>query len=184
MKSLVKEFNTLESILNDVRGTFTSPIERTVVLLLQESIKAGRMGNYPVAAAVLDPGCKVIAKGSNSSFAPRTRSSAHAEMNAIDRFEKTEKVSDHHQLIVTLEPCLMCTSRLLLSGIKHIQFLTLDPAGGGTKYCERFPEDFKRLARGVVFTRLNVGGPLLDMGDRLYEIGERIWQEQLKLNRR
>tara|TARA_B100000963_G_scaffold357780_1_gene380785 strand:+ start:4496 stop:4978 length:483 start_codon:yes stop_codon:yes gene_type:complete len=101
-------------------------------ILYEESIKAYKLKEVPVAALLYDPGKKkVISKAHNlnkKNFDP----CAHAEIIAIQNACKKLKTSrlDGYDLFVTLEPCLMCSSIILQSKIRRIYFSCEDKKTG------------------------------------------------------
>ena len=95
-------------------------------------------GSLPVGAVVTDAEGTVVATGRNRVFesaapAPQIAGSrlAHAEVNALAQLSPRRRYEDHH-LIVTLEPCLLCTGALAMSAVGRLTYLGADPYAGGT----------------------------------------------------
>jgi len=96
--------------------------------------KALGQGEFPVGCVIANTKA-VVARG----YRLGTSSGAgneidHAEMNALRELSSNRDVSERSELTVysTLEPCLMCYSAILLSGITRIVYAYEDVMGGGT----------------------------------------------------
>lgn len=98
--------------------------------------KAFDAGEFPVGAVIV-VGDKVVAEGSRvgtNRVMGRSSELDHAEIRALRQFEIVGKNSDPDGAVIfsTMEPCLMCFSAIILSGIKEIVYAYEDPMGGGT----------------------------------------------------
>lgn len=103
---------------------------------LASAQKAFDAGEFPVGAVIVS-GDKVMAEGSRVGTnlgMDRSSELDHAEIRALRQFEKLGKKSDLDGAVIfsTMEPCLMCFSAIILSGIKKIVYAYEDPMGGGT----------------------------------------------------
>jgi tRNA(adenine34) deaminase len=110
------------------------PIE----LALAEARAAGRRGEVPVGAVVLDAAGTVLARAGNEVEA-RHDASAHAEMLALRAAAAargTPRLPDC-DLVVTLEPCPMCAQAISLFRIRRLTFGAYDPKGGGVVHNAR-----------------------------------------------
>jgi len=93
-------------------------------------------GEFPVGCVIVQDK-KVIASGArqgttrNKSFFSEID---HAEIRALKHLEKINIAFFPEKAIIfcTMEPCLMCFSAIILSGIKKIVYAYEDPMGGGT----------------------------------------------------
>jgi len=92
-------------------------------------------GEFPVGCVIVN-GNKVIASGVRKSTAEKDSRNEmdHAEMLALHRFSELRKNVDPGETVLycTMEPCLMCFSAILLSGIRTIVYAYEDAMGGGT----------------------------------------------------
>lgn len=79
-------------------------------LLLKNAEKAYKKGEIPVSAVILDQNGKLISDSFNNRQ-NKYNVLGHAEVNAIVKAEKKIKDwrLDGHYIIVTLEPCNMCS---------------------------------------------------------------------------
>lgn len=96
-----------------------STVEKFMRIALAEAEAAAKEGNVPVGAVIVDDDGNII------SHAHNTRESlghihGHAEINAIN--EASLKPGKEYSLIVTLEPCPMCTGAIIDSHIKTIYY--------------------------------------------------------------
>ena len=94
---------------------------------LELAWEALRRRSLPVGAVVTDAEGTVVATGRNRVFesaapAPQIAGSrlAHAEVNALAQLSPRRRYEDHH-LVVTLEPCTLCTGALAMSAVRRRQ---------------------------------------------------------------
>lgn len=110
--------------------------------------QAAYEGNYGVGAVIFRNDDFPVAIGANSIFSPRFRSSAHAEMEAMDRLERRvsrEQIKEYH-LVSSIEPCPMCCCRLITSGLRDLHYLAPDHQGGIVgEFHERMPKTWQQL---------------------------------------
>jgi len=102
-----------------------------MALALIEAEKAGKKGEVPVGAIIIDSCGKVVARGHNLRES-KSDPTAHAEIVAI---RKASKKTGSWRLagctiFVTLEPCPMCAGALVNSRIKRVVFGCKDPKAG------------------------------------------------------
>lgn len=118
-------------------------------------------GNYGVGAILVNADDELVCEARNQVFVrdmdvkPEPdkgyQSQRHAEMQILDRLETEFTHLDRRSLTlyVSLEPCLMCSGRILLSGIGRVRYLTADKAGGFISHLHGLPPAWKNLASGV-----------------------------------
>lgn len=112
------------------------------------AIKAAKLGNFGVGAVLCDSDGAIIAYGHNEVFIPYARSDAHAEMMTMNHFEREWRTSNPHidastlTLITTLEPCIMCTGRLLISAVNRIKYMSPDHNHGATEIVNHLPKTY------------------------------------------
>ena len=102
-------------------------------LALAEAGVALAQGEFPVGCVLVHKGA-VIASGQRVRSRGRVNEMDHAEMLALRSFLEAEAAIDPQEmtLYVTMEPCLMCFSTLILNGIRKIVYAYEDVMGGGT----------------------------------------------------
>ena len=95
-------------------------------------------GEFPVGC-VIAAGDTIVARGSRTGTSTGPGNEIdHAEINAIRQLNRSHPNLDRSTLAIysTMEPCLMCFSAILLSGITRIVYAYEDVMGGGTG-CDR-----------------------------------------------
>lgn len=106
-------------------------------------------GNIGVGAVIVGPGEKVCSRGMNRLFEPSFSSDLHAEMDAINRFEELSASAvpeGEYRLYSSLEPCPMCLTRILFSGIRVVRYAAVDPEGGMATRVSQLPPLFAAWA--------------------------------------
>lgn len=108
----------------------TNDDERYMFEALKEAGAAAAEGEVPVGAVIVRDG-QIIAKAHNL-IETNGRSSAHAEMLAIESAEETlgAKWLTDATMYVTLEPCSMCAGAMVLARIKRLVIGADDPKTG------------------------------------------------------
>jgi tRNA(Arg) A34 adenosine deaminase TadA len=115
------------------------PHEGHMAAALAEAEAAGRRGEVPVGAVVVDAAGRRLAIAGN-----RTRElvdpTAHAEILAI-RTACSAIGSERLvgcDLYVSLEPCAMCAAAISFARIRRLYFGAADPKGGAVEHGPRF----------------------------------------------
>lgn len=108
-----------------------APADDWMQLALDEARAALATDDVPVGAVVLDADGVVIGSGRNERVAVKDPLS-HAEIVAIRAAAKTHGNYrlDDCTLVVTLEPCLMCTGAVMQSRIPRVIFGAWDAKAG------------------------------------------------------
>jgi tRNA(adenine34) deaminase len=107
--------------------------------------EAGRAGEVPVGAVLLDAHDVVIAEGRNR-VEELHNATAHAEMLVLSEATRSRDDwrLDGHTLVVTLEPCAMCAMAAVWSRVERIVYGAADPKAGAAWSLYNIPQD-KRL---------------------------------------
>lgn len=95
-------------------------------------------GDFPVGCVIAD-GVSVIAQGRRTGTAQGLANEIdHAEINTLRSLNDPYIEADRSRLTIycTMEPCLMCFSAILLSGIGRVVYAYEDVMGGATG-CDR-----------------------------------------------
>ncbi len=119
-------------------------------------------GNFGIGALIVDDEGRVYAQGHNEICAPRFRSDAHAEMVVISDFEtqwpNVRKTG--LSLYTSLEPCPMCYTRILISGLSQVFYVADDAAGGMVRRRHLMPDYWRAMEDRCRFSRAAVREPL------------------------
>lgn len=107
--------------------------ERFMAVALEEAAGAYRVGEFPVGCVLVHQD-RVVARGSRQNSRDGSNEIDHAEIVALRDLVERKCVSDYSQVVLysTMEPCLMCYSTLIISGIRTIVYGFEDAMGGGT----------------------------------------------------
>ncbi len=111
----------------------TSEHERFMDLALTEAGKALAEGEFPVGCVLVADG-KVVATGRRKNSLQGSRNEIdHAEILTLRSLVAAQPDLDLSTITVycTLEPCLMCYSTMLLSGVRSFVWAYEDVMGGG-----------------------------------------------------
>ena len=148
---MLLQFKEIEKMLKLLTSEAYSSEIRWMISLCERAVQAGIKGNYPVASGIVLKSGELGFVATNESLYPRFFSSKHAEMITIDQQEDNSVFSEDLHLICTLEPCLMCTSRIALSKVKKVTYLTADSSGGGVTTGTAYPPDFEANLSRIKF---------------------------------
>lgn len=130
--------------------TFEHSAEHWLLRCCELAFMALERGDYGVGAVLLDAQEQCLVEEGNRVFSDYYNSAAHAEMLVLDQFEKhypDERGRDKLHLITSLEPCPMCTARILAAGVGKITVLARDSEGGALLHCDKLPPAWRNLAQ-------------------------------------
>ncbi|MFM8277999.1 MAG: nucleoside deaminase [Cyanobium sp.] len=159
--------NILGSYVVDARYRDDLFAHRTCELALA----AAEAGNYGVGSILVDTQNRIITSGQNRLFYPYFRSDHHAEMVVMNRFEDDRREAGalrNHRLYTSLEPCPMCTARLIIAGCPCVIYVADDPQGGMAKHLEGFPPIWRNLAEPCRFIKADCSPQLQELANRLF----------------
>lgn len=127
-------------------------------LCCEQAILAWQQGCYAVGAVLVDDQQQLVCEGRNQVFEQGYHSDRHAEMQLLALLENEHCELNRRALTlyVTLEPCLMCYGRILLSGIGRVRYLVADREGGFTRQQRHLPPAWKDLASGLIVEKASV----------------------------
>ena len=115
-------------------------------------------GNYGIGALILNQDGEIVIAGHNQIIVPYFRSDAHAEMVVLTDFETRYQNRDKQglSLYTSLEPCPMCYTRILTSGMPAIYHVADDQPGGMVSRADTMPEYWRTMQDRHVFARASV----------------------------
>ncbi|HVY55509.1 MAG TPA: tRNA adenosine(34) deaminase TadA [Thermodesulfobacteriota bacterium] len=109
----------------------TKDDEKFMRLAIEQARIAGRMGEVPIGAVMIDSEGKLLSSGYNLRESENDPT-AHAEIIAIRKAGEAlgSWRLEGSALYVTIEPCLMCMGAIILARIKRLVFGSRDPKAG------------------------------------------------------
>ncbi|MDE0369416.1 MAG: nucleoside deaminase [bacterium] len=140
---------------------------------IQEAITGGLEGNAAVGCLIVDPDGRVLVSDRNRMLAPRFRSDLHAEMSALNIYEDTHPDGGNlrgHTLITSLEPCEMCTIRIINSAVTTTIFVASDVGKGGMTGPNTLAPHWARLAEPLTFALADCSEELSDISLKVFTI--------------
>ncbi len=147
------------------------PHDKFILIALQEAIAATKEGNFGVGAVLVHKNGEIIQRGHNHVFEPYFRSDLHAEMTVMTKFEEGFKdIKDMKEFILfsSLEPCPMCLTRLIISGVKKVYYAAIDKNGGMVQRLEDMPPEWRKLARRQEFALAQCSSELRDIALQIF----------------
>lgn len=139
------------------------------------AVEAAEIGTYGVGAVLLGPDGRIIVEGHNRVHADGFRSDLHAEMVVVNDYEALgwpRSRARHCTLVTSLEPCPMCTTRLIVAGIGTVLHVSDDSVGGMVQRRQHLPPIFRTITEH----QEQVWAPA-DCSDELRVAAFRIWME-------
>lgn len=162
----------------------------TVVNIAVASIKAGSGG---IGACLVDGGTgRVVETGRNRQFDGYFRSDLHAEMDLLNRYEdrmkkqrspgtgKMPRDCGNLILVTSVEPCPMCLTRIINSGIKTVLYVTADQAGGMATRLDQLPPFWREFAADRDFRQADCSPELVRMAHELFHYSKREFAKNRK----
>jgi len=112
-----------------------SPMRRA----LAEARDAGRRGEVPIGAVVVDGGTGHVIAAAGNRVEELADPSAHAEILALRQAAAAagRPRLDGMDLYVTLEPCAMCAAAISLARVRKLTFGAYDAKMGGVEHGAR-----------------------------------------------
>ena len=148
------------------------PHDKSMVVALREAVMAAKEGNFGIGAVLVDDDGQVVLSGHNKVFYPYFRSDLHAEMDVMTRYEENHTGNidmKRMTLFSTLEPCPMCFTRLINSGIKKVCYAVDDPTGGMVKRAKHMPPAFIELYKGRDYRLANCSRQVKELALQLFK---------------
>jgi tRNA(adenine34) deaminase len=118
--------------------------EHFMRLALDEARKAGKRGEVPVGAVIVDEHQNVLSVAGNNCI-EKNDPAGHAEMIVLR--EAGRKIDNYRllntTLYVTIEPCVMCAGAMIHARISRLVYGAADPKTGGVVSCYQVGSDGK-----------------------------------------
>ncbi len=162
------------------------PHDEFVKICVEEACMSIREGNNGVGSCLVRDG-KVIVRGHNQGHHPYFRSDRHGEMTVMTAFEDQYKnAPDMHTytLFTSLEPCPMCTVRLITAGVGQVYWGALDPESGMMATMERMTPVWAEMAKRQEFGPAKCSPELSRMSKQVWLISANTVQDRVRKRRR
>ena len=159
--------------------------DRYVIESVKEALLSAQESNMGVGGVLVDEHGDIVERGRNRVFSPYFRSDLHSEMDLMTRAETRFKDSlepGKLTLFSSLEPCPMCLTRLITSGVGKVYYGSPDPTGGMTTRMQSLPSRYQELARGREFAQANCSNRVHDLAWKVFEVT--VEANDLRLNQR
>ena len=105
--------------------------EHFMQMAIDQAVTAGKLGEVPVGAVIVDAANQVIAQDHNRTIG-NCDPSAHAEINVLRAAAR--QIQNYRLLSTTLyvsiEPCAMCMGAIVHARVKTVVFGASDPKWG------------------------------------------------------
>ena len=129
----MENLTELRAALANYQADEDYPDDQLAIRFCELACESLVKGCYGVGAILVDREKNVLAEAGNEVFIDGFHSDRHAEMVVLDLFEERyPNYGDRSGLtmMISLEPCPMCFTRLLIGGIGRISYLAADNDGG------------------------------------------------------
>ncbi len=135
------------------------------------ALQASEAGTYGVGALLIADG-KVFIGGHNQVYIGGYRSDLHAEMVVLNEYELLDLRPEPKDvtLLTTLEPCMMCAGRIVLSGIGRVIHVA-DDEHGGLSCPAKMPRLFREFSedQGQEWRRASCSNGLRTMAHGIWD---------------
>ena len=180
------DLQTLEENLDKYTPSPEYPHDAYIKICIEEAISAVKEGNYGVGSCLVRAG-DVVARGHNQVIFPHFRSDLHGEMTVMTDFEDRHRNApdmETYTLFTSLEPCPMCTVRLITAGVGKVYWATLDPESGMMATMERMTPVWAEMAKRQHFADAACSPALGEMARQVWLVSANRIQNKVRLRRR
>ncbi|MGB0866832.1 MAG: nucleoside deaminase [Granulosicoccaceae bacterium] len=138
-------------------------------LCCKEASMAAHEGCYGVGALIAQGRQNIVCRARNQVFKQGYQSQRHAEMEVLDILERDFTRLDRSSLTlyVSLEPCLMCYGRILLSGVPRVLYLARDREGGFADHWHRLAPAWRNLESRIEVHQADVDSQWISLAERI-----------------
>ncbi len=184
----VNDLDEIEKQVNAFTPDPRYPDDPFSIITIMEAIVAAREKNGGIGACLVrEIDGIVIERGHNRQYSPFFQSDRHAEMDLLNRFEDRLRIRPDRKenpgnprqyyeglvLYSSVEPCPMCLTRIINTGIRKVYFVAPDKTGGMVNHIGSLPPFWRALTRDRVFEPARCSPQLKDMALRLFNRRDR-----------
>lgn len=151
------------------------------LVVVKDAIVSLKAGSGGIGACLVDGTTgKIVERGRNRQYSPYFRSDMHAEMDLLNRYEDRVRKkgggnsdNDPRQcgaliLFTSTEPCPMCLTRIINSGIQRMYWINPDPEGGMAHRLDALPPFWREFAAGRDFRQAECSPTLRKIAEDLF----------------
>ncbi|MEE4609255.1 MAG: nucleoside deaminase [Desulfobacteraceae bacterium] len=190
-ESRPEELAEIEARIEKLRPDPAFHDDRYGLIAVSEALTSLKDGSGGIGACLVhEQTGEVVCTGRNRQYRPYFRSDLHAEMDLLNRYEDwlrkmggsasgaDPRNCAHLVLVSSVEPCPMCLTRIINSGIKKLVYVTPDERGGMVSRMDRLPPFWQDRARDCNY-RLAVCSPAVrQLAGDLFDFSIRTWDKK------
>lgn len=163
------------------------------LLVIKQALKSLKDGCGGIGACLVDSTTgNVVEYGRNRQSTPYFRSDLHAEMDLLNRYEDRMrkrpgnlKGYDPREcknlvLVSSVEPCPMCLTRIINSGIKTVLYVVEDKDGGMVTRLDGLPPFWKEFAADREFRHAECSPEIRQIAHDLFHLTNRSFAKNRK----
>lgn len=167
------------------------------LIVVKSALESNKQGSGGIGACLVDSTTgEVVEQGRNRQHSPYFRSDLHAEMDLLNRYEDRVKktISSHTEnnirecrnlvLVTSAEPCPMCLTRIINSGIKTVLYVMEDKEGGMATRLDQLPPFWREFASDREFRKAECSPELERIAYDLFHFSSRSFaKNRIKKNK-
>ncbi len=181
---MIRSLKSLNAALKSLKTRASHPDDEYIHAACVDAIATAEEGNFGVGALLVDDKGCIVSRGRNRVFRPHFRSDLHAEMDAMNQYEDAQASRPRSRLeqfvmYTTLEPCPMCTARLITAGVGTVKFGAPDKLGGMASRIGQLPPVWTDLASGITFTRADCSPELSELCFAIFAARRKVLDGQI-----
>ncbi|MBA3012778.1 MAG: nucleoside deaminase [Proteobacteria bacterium] len=163
------------------------------LMVVKAALQSLEEGSGGIGACLVDTTSgRVVETGRNRQFSPHFRSDLHGEMDLLNRYEdRVEKTNTPQNgedpracknlvLITSVEPCPMCLTRIINSGIKTVLYVVADEQGGMATRLDHLPPFWREFAADREFKQADCAPELRQIAHELFHFSNRSFAKNRK----
>jgi len=163
------------------------------LVVVKDAIISLKAGSGGIGACLVNGKTgEVVERGRNRQYRPYFRSDLHAEMDLLNRYEdrvrkkggsnsaNNPRQCDDLILFTSTEPCPMCLTRIINSGVQRMYYINPDFEGGMAHRMEHMPRFWQEFAAGRDFRQAECSPVLQQIAEDLFRHSVRAFAKRKK----
>lgn len=186
--TVTPSFDDIEARINACKPDPGHKDDAYGLIVVKDAITSLKEGSGGIGACLVNEKTgEVVARGRNRQYTPYFRSDLHAEMDLLTRYEdwlrkkggsasgENPRKCENLVLISSVEPCPMCLTRIINSGIKKMYYVVPDEEGGMVTRMDRLPPFWKKRAEKCDYRQAKCSPEIQQIAKDLFDFSMRIW---------